>query len=130
MIDAERLRLGEERKLIFRNFCNGVPIDELCAPFRRSRAELEREIFFVAKKIREYRFRRCTDGSKFAAPPVQSETLSDIRINRRAMMETLGRLGPSYLSSELLIPKVTIQKIDHPEMVREASHRLKHSRSQ
>jgi hypothetical protein len=57
-LSEDRLRLGEERKLIFQNFCNLVPKEMLAADFGRSVAEIEREIAFVARKITEYRHRR------------------------------------------------------------------------
>lgn len=128
MTDAERLRLGEERMLIFRNFCNGVPVEELTGTFRHSALEIEKEILFVARKIREYRFRRLAEASKHGAPPLQCDTLHDIRINRLPLMETLAKLGPVYLSSDLLLPKIAIQKLDHPGMLLEASHRMKLAR--
>lgn len=118
------ISLGAERRLIFVNYANGVDIEAMKAPFRRSAGEIEREILFVAKKIKEYRFRRCTTGSPHAAPPVACDTLIDIRLNRLSLFETLNKLGDLYLSSELLLPKIAIQKVDSAEAVREAGHRL------
>ena len=92
---------------------------------RRSAVEIEREIFFVAKKIKEYRFRRCADGSPYAAPPVACDMLVDIRLNRLALFDTLGKLGDLYLSSELLLPKIALQKVDSVEAVRDVSHRVR-----
>ncbi len=120
--------LGEERRLIFENYCNGVGIEALTATFRRGAAEIEREIFFVAKKIREYRFRRCAGGSEHASPPVACDTLIDIRLNRLAMFDTLRKLGDLYLSSELLLPRIGIQKVDHPAALSEAVHRIRGKR--
>jgi len=116
---------GADRRLIFTNYANGVDIEAMKAPFGRSAAEIEREIFFVAKKIKEYRFRRCADGSPFAAPPVACDTLIDIRLNRLALFDTLGKLGDLYLSSELLLPKIALQKVDSIEAVRDVSHRVR-----
>lgn len=115
--------IGEERRLIFENYANGVDIENIMTAFKRSRMEVEKEIQFVGKKITEYRTRRCMEGSKFAAPPVQCVTLLDIRTNRYALLDTLAKLGDNYLSSPILIPKITVQKLDHPSMVREAIHR-------
>jgi hypothetical protein len=117
--------LGRDRRLIFTNYANGVDIEAMKVPFGRSAAEIEREIFFVAKKIQEYRFRRCADGSPYAAPPVPCDTLADIRLNRLALFETLAKLGDVYLSSELLLPRIALQKVDSVEAVRDVSHRMR-----
>jgi hypothetical protein len=116
---------GRDRRLIFTNYANGVDIEAMKAPFQRSAAEIEREIFFVAKKIKEYRFRRCADGSPYAAPPIACDTLVDIRLNRLALLDTLRKLGDGYLSSELLLPRIALQKVDSVEAVRDVSHRVR-----
>lgn len=117
MTEAERKALGEERRCIFQNIANGVPMPEIMATFKRSEQEVLREVAFVAKKIGEYRFRR-------RMPPLLSRDLPEIRWNRKALLETLSHLGPVYLSSGLLIPQVKVQKLDHPSMAREAFHRI------
>jgi hypothetical protein len=118
-----RESLGEMRRLIFENVANGVAIDRVMAAFSQSNLEVQKHVAFVARKIAEYRFRRCADGSPHGAPPLASETYADIRLNRKALLETLSRLGPLYLSSDLLMPRIQIQKLDHPDMVREAAFR-------
>lgn len=123
MSDGESL--ARDRRLIFMNYANGVDIEAMKAPFGRSAVEIEREIFFVAKKIKEYRFRRCADGSPYAAPPIACDTLVDIRLNRLALFETLGKLGDGYLSSALLLPRIALQKVDSVEAVRDVSHRMR-----
>lgn len=117
-------KLGEERRFIFENYANGVDIEDLKSVFHRSAEEVERDIFFVAKKIKEYRFRRISEASPHAAPVVACDTLVDIRLNRLALLDTLRKLGNTYLSSALLIPKVQLQKVDHPSMLREANQRM------
>lgn len=119
--------VGERRKLIFENFANGVDIPEIMLAFYMSRAEVEAAILFVGRKIKEYRFRRCVDGSPHAAPPLPCETLTDIRKNRRALLLTLAKLGPQYLSSELLLPKITIQQPRSPSDFAEITHRIRNS---
>lgn len=116
--------LGEERRLIFENFANGVDIEALKATFKRSAGEIEADIAFVARKITEYRFRRCADGSRYAAPPVACGTPADIRLNRLALLDTLGKLGDRYLSSPLLLPRIGVQKVDHPSMLKDAQRRM------
>jgi len=112
-----RLKLGEERRLIFENVANGVPMEKIKAAFRRSEEEVWREVEFVGRKIREYRFRR-------HLPPLQCQGIKAIRWNRRALLETLRKLGPDYLSSQLVIPKIGVHEIDSPEAVRETAHRI------
>ena len=125
--------VGEQRRLIFENVANGVPIETIMATFRRSRLEVQQDVEFVAKKITEYRFRRLPDGPTIkgvpatARPLVPCSTYADIRLHRVNLLETLSKLGDRYLSSPLLLPKVTIQKVDSPDAVREVSHRVNHS---
>jgi len=117
--------LGRDRRHIFENYANGVDIEAMKETFRRSAAEIEREILFVARKIAEYRFRRCADGSQFAAPPVACDTLIEIRLNRLALFDTLRKLSDRHLASPLLLPRVNIQKVDHPASLAEARYRLR-----
>lgn len=109
-------RLGEERRLIFENYANGVPVEQIMAAFRRSEAEVTREIEFVGKKLREYRFKR-------HLPPLACETLRDIRFNRRALLETVAKLGPRYLSSSLELPCIFIGDLGDRAVRGEAAHR-------
>ncbi len=108
--------IGAERSLIFSNVANGVPMELLMATFERSETEIMAEIDFVARKIREYRFRR-------KIPPVSADTIPEIRFNRRTLLENLEKLGPKYLSSSLILPRITVQKIDHPAVAKEAAVR-------
>ena len=107
---------GEERRMIFQNIANGVPLEKVMATFYRSEKEVWDEVEFVGRKIREYRFRR-------HLPPLEHQGIRAIRLNRKALLETLARLGPEYLSSELLLPKITVQNLDNPGMLKEASVR-------
>ena len=116
MIADELERLGNERRLIFENAANGVPSEKIMAAFRRSEAEVEREIAFVGKKIREYRFKR-------HLPPLPCQTMTEIRWNRTALLETLGKLGPRYLSSSLELPQIYVGPLDDMHVIREAAHR-------
>lgn len=109
-------RLGEERRLIFENLANGVPIEQIMAAFKRSETEVMREMEFVGRKLREYRFKR-------HLPPLACETLKDIRWNRQALLECVAKLGPIYLSSSLELPTIYIEALDHPGTIREVAHR-------
>ena len=109
-------RLGEERRLIFENVANGVPIQQVMSVFRRSEKQVMDEVKFVAKKIAEYRFRR-------HAPPLGCSTLNEISFNRRPLLETLRKLGDVYLSTELIIPNIHVGQLTDPHVVQEAEHR-------
>jgi hypothetical protein len=109
-------RLGEERRLIFENVANGVPIQQVMSVFRRSETEVMREVSFVGRKIAEYRFRR-------HLPPLACATLNEIRWNRLALLDTVRKLGNTYLSSSLLLPKIHTGQLTDPHVVREAQAR-------
>lgn len=116
MTEEERLALGERNRLVFENVANGVPKADVMAAFKLSQLEVDQKVAFVARKIMRYRYDR-------AEPPLPCSTEADIRFNRVALLETLRKLGPKYLSSELLLPTVQMQKLDTPAMVREAAQR-------
>lgn len=124
MKEDELIQLGEKRRLIFSNVANGVPIEDIKAAFLVSDLEIEQVVAFVGKKIKEYRFRRCGDAAKGAAPPILCETIQDARLYRLAAMETLSKLGPKYLASELLLPTIHIQKAEMRNLP-EIRHRLR-----
>jgi hypothetical protein len=114
---GELERRGEGRRLIFENVANGVPIQQIMSVFRRSEAEVMAEVKFVGKKIAEYRFRR-------HLPPLACSDLREIRWNRLALLDTVRKLGDLYLSSELILPRIAVQKVDHPGALREVKHRM------
>jgi hypothetical protein len=109
-------KLGEERRLIFENVANGVPTEQIMVAFRRSEADVMREVEFVARKIREYRFKR-------RLPPLACGTIKEIRWNRPALLDTVTKLGPRYLSSSLELPTIYIEALDHPGTIREVEQR-------
>lgn len=95
---------GERRRMVFENVANGVPMDQVRSAFKLSQTEIDKDLRFVARKIREYRFRR-------RMPPLACDGVHDIRWNRVALLETLAKLGPEYLESDLIIPKIEIQSL-------------------
>jgi hypothetical protein len=109
-------RIGQDRRLIFENVANGVPIQQVMSVFRRSEKEVMDEVVFVGKKISEYRFRR-------HMPPLGCSTLTELRIHRVALLETLRKLGDIYLGTSLLIPKIHVGSLDDHHVVQEAEHR-------
>ncbi len=110
--------LGQQRRLVFENVCNGVPVPAIMQTFKMSQFEVEQAVAFVAKKIKEYRFRR-------HMPPLECDNDFDRRWNRRALLETLRKLGDTYLSSALLLPKVEVQRITTPEELRRAGRQVR-----
>lgn len=109
-------KLGEERRLIFENVANGVPTEQIMVAFRRSEVDVMREVEFVARKIREYRFKR-------RLPPLACGTIKEIRWNRPALLDTVAKLGPRYLSSSLELPTIYIGDLGDPAVLAEARHR-------
>lgn len=109
-------RLGEERRLIFENTANGVPVEKIMAAFRRSEAEVAKEVEFVGRKIREYRFKRLM-------PPLACGTVKEIRWNRLALLDVVAKLGPRYLSSSLELPTIHIGDLSDNAVRAEAGHR-------
>lgn len=109
-------RLGEERRLIFENVANGVPIQQIMSVYRRSEDEVMREVQFVGKKVAEYRFRR-------HLPPLACANLNEIRWNRLALLDTVRKLGNAYLSTSLLLPRIHTGDLADPHVVREAQAR-------
>lgn len=114
----ERLKRGEERRLIFQNVANGVPMERIKAAFRRSEEEINRDVEFVGRKIREARFRT-------RMPPLDCMGPKAIRWNRRALLDTLRQLSNEYLASDLILPKIGIQTLDSPGVVREAARSVR-----
>jgi len=119
--------LGEERRCMFENYCHGVDIEQMKAPFQRSAKEIEEDILFVGRKLLEYRFRRTADGSRHMAPPVACSTLLDIRLNARALLGTLSKCGNLYLSSSLILGRVHIQRPKTQSDIDEIDHRMQTS---
>jgi hypothetical protein len=126
-LHEERLRLADDRRLIFENFCNLVPVEAMAEPFARSIEEIEREILFVGRKIREYRHRRCLrpNPQQGMLVPLACETLEDILLNRDLLVRTLLFIGPQTLSSELLLPNLRTHMIENADHLREAARTIR-----
>lgn len=114
----ERQKRGQERRLIFSNVANGVPMEKIKAAFRRSEEEINRDVEFVGRKIREARFRT-------QKPPIECMGPKAIRFNRKVLLETLQQLTDEYLSSDLIYPKIDVEDLDGPEVIREAAHSVR-----
>lgn len=109
--------LGEHRRLIFENVVNGVPVEDIRAAFHCSELEVQQAVEFVAKKIKEYRFRR-------HQPPLPCDTDFERKWNRRALLENVRKLGPVSLSTELLLPSIGVQTVDETS-IREAAREVR-----
>lgn len=109
--------IGIERRLIFTNIANGVPEPQVMVTFKKSQLEVHQAVNFVCRKIREYRFRR-------RQPPVACDTVNDIMLNKRVLLLTLSKLGPKYLASELILPRIGVEKLDNMGAVMEISRRV------
>ena len=57
-------------------------------------------------------------------PPIPCEDWRAIRWNRLKLLGVLAKIGDKDLSTDLILGKVTIQALDHPEMLEGAQHRM------
>lgn len=117
MTEDERRRLGQSRRFAFENLANGVPEAKICEDLKLSAAELEQARRFVARKITEHLFLR-------RQPPIACDSLRWIRWNRVKLLAVLGRIGDLDLSSDLILSRLTVQAMDHPEMIEGASRTM------
>ncbi|CAN5577423.1 hypothetical protein BH10PSE14_BH10PSE14_06770 [soil metagenome] len=117
MTEDERRARGQTRRLVFENMCNGVPDEKLREDFCLSQLELDQVRRFVAKKITEYLVLR-------RQPPVDCGDHRAIRWNRKRIIAILANLGDVDLSTELILAKITVQSLDHPEMIEGAQHSM------
>lgn len=122
-------KVGEDRKLIFENFTNRVPKADIAEAFFRSVDEVTKDILFVAKKIAEYRHRRCINPDPHwgVMPYIPCETEAEILANKGPLLWTLQFIGPLTLASELLIPTLTTHALDpkRPADIAEAARSVR-----
>lgn len=117
MTEDERRALGQTRRLVFQNLANGVLTEQIRQQMHLSDLEIEQATAFVCRKITEYLVLR-------RQPPIPCQTMSDIRWNRVALQATLARIGDIDLSTDLILSRITVQAMDHPEMIEGASRRM------
>ena len=117
MTEDERKALGLRRRLAFQNLANGVPEERIRTNLRLSELELEQAQKFVARKITEFLVLR-------RQPPIPCGDLREIRWNRQSLLGVLAKIGDLDLSTELTLSRITVQSIDHPEMVAGAAARM------
>lgn len=117
MTADERRAIGRARRLVFQNIANGVPRAQIRESLRLSDLEIDQAQAFVARKINENRIRRCQ-------PTIACSTEREIRNNRRHLLGVLSLIGDMDLSSDLILSKMLIQQIDHPEILEGAQRRM------
>ncbi len=111
MSETDRVKLAEERKLIFANLVNGVARTHVMEAFKKSDAEIDAIFGFVATKVISYRFER-------ALPYVNCRSLDDAIRNRALVLHSLDRIN---LQTDAKFPKVQTAPIDpyhQPEIER------------
>lgn len=86
------MTLAADRKLIFTNLANSVPLRQVMAEFKRSEMEVMAEFEAVALRLKCYRFNR---GMPFAA----CSTVREAEKNAAILLHSLDRLGWRYLTS-------------------------------
>src|SRR5579871_4630671 len=113
-VNEQHLRLGQSRRMAFLNFCNFIPKEEIAVALKMSVQEVERAIQFVARKISEYRHRRCIrpNPEQGMLPPIPCDSEAEILQNRRALLWTLDYITDDALSTELLLPNLRSQVVD------------------
>lgn len=111
VVGEERERRGEDRRMIFSNFLNGVRPEQMAETFARSVEGVEQDILFVGKKLREARHMACLHPEwGFGMPvPVACETLEDILDNRAVLISSLEQIGNASLGTDLILPRLQTQ---------------------
>lgn len=117
MTDDDRRALGCTRRLIFQNLLNGVPVDQIRKSLRLSDLEFDQAQAFVVKKITQHLILR-------HQAPIPCETMNDLRWNRIDLLAVLGKIGDIDLSTDLILRKMLVQSVDHPEMIEGAQRRM------
>ena len=117
MTEEERRAKGRTRRLVFQNIANGVPLPQIRESLRVSDLEIAQAQAFVTRKINENRALR-------RQPMILCSDIRDIRNNRRALLGVLSLIGDLDLSTDLILSKMMIQQIDHPEIVEGAKRRM------
>ncbi|MGC1300931.1 MAG: hypothetical protein WA840_01030 [Caulobacteraceae bacterium] len=117
MTELERRALGASRRLAFQNIANGVPLARVMTDMRMSELEVDRAVRFVGRKITEHLVLR-------RQPPIPCADLRAVRWNRRNLLAVLARIGDLDLSTDLILGKITVQSLDHPEMVQGVKRRM------
>lgn len=104
MTEAERARLAEARRLIFKNLAKEVPVAKVAGAFRMSEKEVTDHFQFVARAIKEYRFRRALIFHKLDTP-------RDAITGNRVFIDTLSKLGPMVLTSDHKLSQIVTTTI-------------------
>lgn len=117
MTEAERRELGQTRRLVFQNVANGVPDERIRADLQLSQLEIDQAVRFVCKKITEHLVLR-------RQPPIACTLAREIRWNRKRLLAVLARIGDLDLSTDLILSRITVQAMDHPEMIEGAGRRM------
>ena len=117
MTESERRAAGNTRRCVFQNLANGIPPEKVGEDMKLSQLEVDQARRAVAKKITEHLFLR-------RQPPIPCEDILAIRWNRKPLLSVLAMIGDLDLSSDLILSKLTVQALDHPEMIVGAQVRM------
>lgn len=117
MNDEDRRALGSTRRLVFQNLLNGVPVEQIRQSLHLSELEIEQAQAFVAQKITQHLILR-------HQAPIPCQTIEDMRWNRIDLLAVLSKIGDIDLSTALILRKMLIQPMDHPEMIEGAQRRM------
>ena len=117
MTDEERRAIGTTRRLVFQNLANGVPVEMIRTTLHLSDLEIDQARDFVAKKITQHLILR-------RQAPIPCTTMADIRWNRIDLLSVLAKIGDLDLSNALVLRRMLVQPMDHPEMIEGARARM------
>jgi hypothetical protein len=115
--EQDRRALGARRRLVFQNIANGVHRGQIRESLRLSDLEIDQARDFVLKKITEHLLLR-------RQPALPAQTEPDIRWYRIDLLAVLSRIGDLDLGTSLILTKMLVQPMDHPEMIEGASRRM------
>ncbi len=72
----------DERRLIFSNLLNGVPLEDICNAFHKTEAEIRAEFSYIIQKVKNYCFLK-------GHPAIYCDTIEQAQKNRYAIFPIL-----------------------------------------
>jgi hypothetical protein len=76
----------DERRMIFSNLLNKVPMENICKVFNKTEAEIKADFSYITQKIKNY----CFKNNEL---PIFCDTIEDAQKNRRAIYPILNILN-------------------------------------
>lgn len=105
---------AQEKRLIFSNLANGVPLSHVMEAFQKSEKEVMDIFKFVARKIQSYRFER-------GMPWAQSDSINAAIKNNVLLQHTLARVN---LGTDAKFKDFATYELDPTKPLSEGEQRL------